>query len=246
MASDYNGMSALAYRSKLMSEGLSYDEAQAVLLANTGHDLYKSGGQTLIVNSPAPAVQSSETINILSSILDKAKGSENTTSQPVELKELQKMSMMQPLTFGLESNESNSGSFLGSIGNTVSGIGNMFSGLGDMMPLLLIMMLFGGGGLGSLKSLLPMMLLLPMLGAGSSGTSGTTVGNNLGFNMGNIDVSQVALWALLPKMSSMMPFLLGGVSGMLGQSMKQKKRTYRRRYTNYSYRRPYYRRSYRR
>lgn len=130
------------------------------------------------------------------------------------------------------------------------GFGDIFGGgLGSILPIFLLMTLFGGkGGLGGIgKILMPLMLISMFTGGssvpgGSSGIISTSVAQPL-LSQG-INPSQVALWALLPKMGTFATLALGGVSGWLGQSLTNKKRR-RRSYRSYRptyYRRRYYRR----
>lgn len=104
----------------------------------------------------------------------------------------------------------------------LGGLGNLFSG--DTMSLLLMMMMMGGGS-GQMGKMFKLMLMLQLMG-------GTQT------PMGNIDPQQVMAWTLLPKMGTLGTMMLGGISGLIGASMKPKTR--RRRYYP---RRRYYRRS---
>lgn len=253
-------LSPLAQRAELIKSGLSYSEAQSVIMASSGHDIYRDPeypDQIKIVNSPAPEVQSEKTLNIVNDLalkIAKAQSGQVEPEQialPASLPDGQATPFVPTPLVGRSEpwekiGEMNlGGSYMypqAQQTGIVEGIQGLFSNIGDILPLMLIMGM-GGGGSG-LKSMLPMLLLLPMLGAGNSNQQQgfPTLGSTVGMTMGNVNASEVALWAMLPKMGSMATFLLGGVSGFIGQSLKPKKR----RYTKRTYSRPYYPRRYRR
>lgn len=246
-------LSPVAIRAELMQSGLTYYEAQAIMSAQTGHDLYlNDAGRVLIVDDPANASQTPETLDILRNIVNKVEDNQPAQIEPVlaspQTKETSMNLPQSVLDMPYTDSYGNLVNPSGSVSGTQTGIGDIFSGIGDslgslgsILPLMLIMGMFKGGSSG-LSGILPMLLLLPMLGAGNSSESGgSALGQTTGFSMGNVNASQVALWAMLPKMGSIATMLLGGVSGMVGASLKPKKRSYRR---SYYPRRRYYRRKY--
>ncbi len=119
----------------------------------------------------------------------------------------------------------------GITGTPTQGWGNLFSGIGNIAsnPLMLIMLfsMMGKGGSGGIMSnpLMLMMLMPSLFSSGSgSGMNAVFTGMNSPLNVQNM-----MLWGMLPSMGKLAPMLLGGVSGMLGNEMFRKKKTYRRR-----------------
>lgn len=113
---------------------------------------------------------------------------------------------------------------------TTTGFFDSLGNLGSMLPLLLIMMMMGKGGNNGM--MMPLIMLMMMGGSLNAGTLGTA------------NIEQVFAWSLLPQLGTTAALLLGGVSGLIGQTMgrKPRRRTYtryRNRYVNRYYRRRY-------
>ncbi len=121
-------------------------------------------------------------------------------------------------------------------------------------PLILLLalpLLKGRGGIGKLlKNPMILLFILPMLGLdlfnqkqGGGGVEQVAFG---GMNS-PITAQSMMLWGLLPRMGTMATMLLGGLGGVLGQSMfKPQRRTRRSSYRRSYPRRRYYKRRYRR
>ncbi len=118
------------------------------------------------------------------------------------------------------------------------------TGIGIDPTMLMMLMMMGGGRRGGMNNMLMMLMLFG--GLGGSGGGALNVGSLMTGPMGGLDMGKAMVWSMIPSfgLGKLGTLMLGGISGVVGQSMAQKPRrrktkvVYRNNYRN-NYRRKY-------